>query len=173
MSESQIVGQSRGADEPAAASPRRRLALGVAAALLMCVQVPVTQAQEAPQRLPTLTLRAGMHKVTAEVATTPREHAIGLMHRTDMGTHEGMLFIFERPTVQCFWMKNTLIPLSIAFIDDSGTVVNTAEMKPRSLDQHCSSRPVRHALEMNQGWFTKRGIGPGFKLQGQPFAPGP
>ena len=129
----------------------------------------VALAQSQPQRLPTLTLSAGMHLIKAELALTPEQHQIGLMHRTSMGTHEGMLFVFDRPGQQCFWMKNTLIPLQIAFLADDGTVVNLAEMKPQSLDSHCSTRPVRFVLEMNTGWFSKRGIKPGTQLRGEPF----
>lgn len=91
------------------------------------------------------------------------------MHRTSMGANEGMLFVFDRPGQQCFWMKNTLIPLQIAFVADDGTVVNLAEMKPHSLDSHCSTRPVRFVLEMNTGWFSKRGVKPGAQLRGEPF----
>lgn len=134
-----------------------------------CLAMGGAQAQEGPQKLRTIQLRAGMQNITAEVAMTDRERAIGLMHRTQMGTHEGMLFVFERPGVQCFWMKNTLIPLSIAFVDDDGTIVNTDEMKPQTLDSHCSDRPVRYVLEMNAGWFKKRALGAGSKLTGQPF----
>ncbi len=86
-----------------------------------------------------------------------------------MPQHEGMLFVFAQPSVQCFWMKNTLLPLSAAFLDDDGTIVNIADMKPQSLDSHCSGRPVRYVLEMNQGWFAKRAIKPGSKLTGEPF----
>lgn len=134
-----------------------------------CLAMGGAQAQEGPQKLRTIQLRAGMQNITAEVAMTDRERAIGLMHRTQMGTHEGMLFVFERPGVQCFWMKNTLIPLSIAFVDDDGTIVNTDEMKPQTLDSHCSDRPVRYVLEMNAGWFKKRALGSGSKLAGAPF----
>lgn len=126
-------------------------------------------AQEGPQRLPTIQLGTGMHNIKAEVARTPDEHQIGLMFRQSMGTHEGMLFVFDQPSQQCFWMKNTLIPLSIAFIADDGTVVNLDEMKPKSLDTHCSTKPVRFVLEMNTGWFTKRGVKPGSKIIGAPF----
>lgn len=126
-------------------------------------------AQSQPQRLPTLTMSAGMHLIKAEVALTPEQHQIGLMHRTSMGANEGMLFVFDRPGQQCFWMKNTLIPLQIAFLADDGTVVNLAEMKPQSLDSHCSTRPVRFVLEMNTGWFSKRGIQAGARLRGEPF----
>jgi len=127
------------------------------------------QAQTAAQKLPAITLGAGMHNIRAEVATTPEQHQIGLMFRTAMGPNEGMLFIFDRPAQQCFWMKNTLIPLSVAFISDDGTVVNIEEMAPQTLESHCSVRPVRHVLEMNTGWFAKRGIKPGARLTGAPF----
>lgn len=127
-------------------------------------------AQDGPQKLRTVQLRAGMQNITAEVAMTDRERAIGLMHRTQMGSHEGMLFVFERPGVQCFWMKNTLIPLAIAFVADDGTIVNVDEMKPQSLDSHCSKQPVRFVLEMNTGWFKKRALTEGSKLAGQPFS---
>lgn len=86
-----------------------------------------------------------------------------------MGTNEGMIFVFERAGVQCFWMKNTLLPLSVAFIDEDGTIVNLDEMKPETEDTHCSTKPVRHVLEMNKGWFSKRGIKPGMKLTGELF----
>ncbi|HEX5357620.1 MAG TPA: DUF192 domain-containing protein [Aquabacterium sp.] len=126
-------------------------------------------AQERAQRLPTVLLGAGMHNIKAEVAQTPEEHEIGLMYRTSMGGNEGMIFIFDRPGKQCFWMKNTLIPLSVAFVADDGTVVNVDEMKPQTLDPHCSAKPVRFVLEMNTGWFAKRAIKEGFKLTGAPF----
>jgi uncharacterized protein len=91
------------------------------------------------------------------------------MFRKEMPQHEGMLFVFEQPSQQCFWMKNTLLPLSAAFIDDDGTVVNVEDMKPQTLDSHCSAKPVRYVLEMNQGWFAKKGIKPGTRLNGEPF----
>jgi uncharacterized protein len=126
-------------------------------------------AQDGPQRLPTVTLGAGILNIKAEVAQTPQQHQIGLMHRTSMGANEGMLFAFERAGQQCFWMKNTLLPLSIAFVADDGTVVNVDEMKPQTLDTHCSARPVRFVLEMNAGWFKKHGVKAGDKLAGAPF----
>ncbi len=93
------------------------------------------------------------------------------MHRQDMPQHEGMLFVFENPARQCFWMKNTLLPLTAAFVADDGTIVNLEDMKPKSLESHCSAKPVRFVLEMNQGWFTKKGIKPGSKISGRPFSP--
>lgn len=127
-------------------------------------------AQEEPQlNLPRVKLSAGMHQIDAQVASTPDQRTMGLMWRKEMPQHEGMLFVFSQPTKQCFWMMNTLIPLSAAFVEDDGTIVNIADMKPRSLDSHCSDKPVRYVLEMNQGWFAKKGIKPGQKLAGAPF----
>jgi uncharacterized membrane protein (UPF0127 family) len=123
-------------------------------------------AQGVPQNLPAITLQAGMHNIRASVAQTPAQRQTGLMFRREMAQHEGMLFVFEQAAPQCFWMKDTLLPLSIAFLADDGTVVNVADMRPQALDSHCSAKPVRYVLEMNQGWFAKRGIGPGFRLSG-------
>jgi uncharacterized protein len=126
---------------------------------------------QSPQRLPAITLRAGMHQVQAMVAESPAQREIGLMHRSEMAQHEGMLFVFEAQATQCFWMRNTPLPLSIAFLADDGRIVNVREMKAfDDKSQHCSEEPVRYALEMNQGWFAKRGLKPGSKLAGPPFS---
>lgn len=143
--------------------------LRAAWALALAAQVASAAAQEAAQKLPAIRLNAGIHVIQAEVAQTPEQRTIGLMHRKALGSSEGMLFAFEQSAAQCFWMKNTLLPLSIAFLDEDGTVVNIENMKPQTLEGHCSKKPVRFALEMNEGWFAKRGIGPGAKLQGTPF----
>ncbi|MFM7341232.1 MAG: DUF192 domain-containing protein [Betaproteobacteria bacterium] len=127
---------------------------------------------EQPQTdLPRLQLGTGIHRIEAQVASTPAQRQVGLMWRKQMPQHEGMLFIFEQPSVQCFWMMNTLIPLTAAFLADDGTIVNLADMKPQTTDSHCSSRLVRYVLEMNQGWFAKRAIGPGTRLTGLPQRP--
>ena len=110
-------------------------------------------------------------RLNLEIARTPAEHEVGLMFRSTMPASDGMLFIFEQPGQQCFWMRNTLIPLSVAFIGDDGSVVNIDDMKPQTLDSHCSAKPVRFVLEMNEGWFAKRGIKAGSRLRGGPFAP--
>jgi len=119
--------------------------------------------------LPRVKLSAGMHLIDAQVAATIEQRSTGLMFRRDMPQSEGMLFVFEQATVQCFWMKNTLLPLTAAFVANDGTIVNLADMKPRTTESHCSKEPVRYVLEMNQGWFGKKGIKAGFKLGGQPF----
>jgi uncharacterized membrane protein (UPF0127 family) len=129
--------------------------------------------QEGPQLdLPRVTLQAGMHRIDAQLAVSPDQRSTGLMHRKDMPQHEGMLFVFEQASVQCFWMKNTLLPLTAAFVADDGVVVNLEDMKPQTLNSHCSTRPVRYVLEMNHAWFSKRGIKAGFKLTGRPFENG-
>jgi uncharacterized protein len=140
----------------------------------LCTALALTSgmvlAQDLPQLdLPRVTLQAGMHRIDAQLAVSGEQRGIGLMHRKDMPQHEGMLFAFEQAAVQCFWMKNTLLPLTAAFVADDGVVVNLADMKPQTLNSHCSAQPVRYVLEMNQGWFAKRGIKAGFKLSGKPF----
>jgi len=153
--------------------PARPLGLLRSAALLLaalCTSA-LAIAQEGPQLdLQRVDINAGMHRIDAQVALTPQQRQTGLMHRQDMPQQEGMLFVFEVPATQCFWMKNTLLPLTAAFVADDGTIVNLVDMKPQSLDSHCSAKPVRYVLEMNQGWFAKRGVKAGFRLTGKPFA---
>jgi uncharacterized membrane protein (UPF0127 family) len=139
----------------------------LAFALLIHLSV---QAQETPQmNLQHVALSAGMHQIDAQVASNPEEREIGLMFRKEMAQHEGMIFVFEQPTKQCFWMKNTLLPLTAAFVADDGTIVNLTDMKPQTLDAHCSDKPVRYVLEMHQGWFAKKSIKAGSKLRGAIF----
>ncbi|MFC5523491.1 DUF192 domain-containing protein [Polaromonas jejuensis] len=127
-------------------------------------------AQEGPQmNLQRIKLSAGMYVIDAQVAFTPEQRQIGLMFRKDMPQPEGMIFVFEQATQQCFWMKNTLLPLTAAFVADDGTIVNLADMKPQTTDSHCSAQPVRYVLEMNKGWFAKKGIKAGSKLGGPLF----
>ena len=139
------------------------------ASIVLIAFASASSAQDGPQKLAVTRLSAGMHVLNVEVARSPQEHGIGLMFRKSMPTNDGMLFIFDRPGQQCFWMKNTLLPLSIAFISDDGSIANIDEMKPQTLDSHCSTKEVRYVLEMNSGWFAKRGIKAGTKIQGQPF----
>ena len=137
--------------------------------LVLCARQ--VDAQEQPQlQLPRTPLTIGMFQIDAQVASSPDQHATGLMFRKEMPQTEGMLFVFQNPNPQCFWMKNTLLPLTAAFIADDGTIVNLEDMKPQSLDSHCSKKPVRFVLEMNQGWFTKKGFKAGSKISGAPFA---
>ena len=139
---------------------------------LLCVALLAfgATAQTGPQlQLPRTKLHAGMHVLDVQLAQTPEQRQMGLMWRKEMPQHEGMLFVFEQPAKQCFWMRNTLLPLSAAFLADDGTIVNIADMKPQSDESHCSDKPVRFVLEMNQGWFAKRQLKAGYQLSGPTF----
>lgn len=143
-------------------------------ALLLPLSLPMAQAQSPflnqPQLdLPRATLQAGRQQISVQLAETPLQRQIGLMHRRQMPKHEGMLFVFEQPAVQCFWMRNTLIPLTAAFVADDGSIVNLADMQPLQETSHCSAKPVRYVLEMNQGWFKQRNLKAGARLRGKPF----
>jgi len=118
------------------------------------------------QSLPVKRLTAGMHVITAEVAASDATRTKGLMFRDKLETNHGMLFVFDQPNVQCFWMKNTKIALSIAFIKDDGVITNIADMEPMTETSHCSNAPVRYTLEMEQGWFTRHGITAGKAIGG-------
>jgi len=121
--------------------------------------------------LPTITLTIGRHKLTAEVAATDAHRAQGLMHRRMLPEHRGMLFVFDRIDRHAMWMMNTYIPLSVAFLDAQGVIINIADMAPHTTNAHGATQPAKYALEMNQGWFRKRGVGPGAKVEGIEKAP--
>ena len=109
-----------------------------------------------------------MHVVRAEVANTFDTRGRGLMFRESLAANQGMLFVFEDAGSHCMWMKNTLIPLSVAFISADGTIVNIEDMKPQTEDTHWSKGPALYALEMRKGWFAEKGIGPGAVVKGIP-----
>lgn len=145
------------------------LTFGLMGLIAACLQL--SHAQDTPQLdLPRTKITAGMYLIDTQVAATPEQRSTGLMFRQQMPQGEGMLFVFERPSEQCFWMKNTLLPLTAAFVADDGTIVNLADMKPQTTESHCSKEPVRYVLEMNQGWFAKKGLKAGSKLTGKPFS---
>jgi uncharacterized protein len=123
------------------------------------------------QRLPEIALTVNGHKLTAEVAHTDPERAQGLMHRRMLPENRGMLFVFTTTAHHAMWMMNTYIPLSVAFIDERGVIINIEDMKPHTQDTHPAAKPAKYALEMNQGWFGKRGIKPGAKIEGMEQAP--
>ncbi|QWD85035.1 DUF192 domain-containing protein [Polynucleobacter asymbioticus] len=118
--------------------------------------------------LPTIELKTGIYRIQAELADTPKAREVGLMNRTSMPTNSGMLFVFEQKAGHCFWMNNTKIPLSIAFIADDGKIVNIEEMQAETTNNHCPKAAVRYALEMNKQWFSERVIVPGTVIQGLP-----
>ncbi len=147
---------------------------GTIAALLgaATLALPATAGAQTPTgpqpTLPIAQLAAGIHIIRAEVANTEASRRDGLMLRKELAGNDGMLFVFEQPDVQCFWMRNTLLPLSIAFIADDGTIVNIEDMAPQTDDTHCSKKPVRYALEMAQGWYDSHGMKAGRKIDGLP-----
>jgi uncharacterized membrane protein (UPF0127 family) len=142
------------------------------AAALLAAAAPAQPAPDgAPQMtLPRTQLTIGMYRLDVQVARAQQELETGLMYRRQMPDYEGMLFVFAQPGVQCFWMKNTRIPLTAAFLADDGRIVNLEDMAPMTEDNHCSKEPVRYVLEVNQGWFAQRRLQAGAKLSGPPFA---
>ena len=143
-----------------------------AAAFLVWILAPVLPGA-ARAEVPQIELSAGVHRIVAEVASTGASRAEGLMYRRQLGANQGMLFVFPEANRHCMWMRNTYVALSVAFIDDQGTVINVAEMQPQTETNHCAARPARYALEMNAGWFARRGLGPGTRLDGLNRAPAP
>lgn len=123
--------------------------------------------------MPRLDLTAGMYRIDAEVAADQQNRMVGLMNRRAMPANQGMLFVFPQDNTHCMWMRNTLIPLSVAFIDRDGVIINIEDMQPQTEDNHCARRPARFALEMNLGWFAQRGFAAGNKLLGLDRAPKP
>ncbi len=137
-------------------------------ALILAASTISLHAGAASASLPMAQLNVGMHLIHAEVADTPESRQQGLMYRKSLRQNAGMLFIFNEKAGHCFWMKNTPLPLSIAFLSDDGTIVNIADMQPHSESNHCPKVAVRYALEMQQGWFAQRGVTAGAKIDGLP-----
>ena len=121
------------------------------------------------KNLPRMRLQAGEHQIDAYVARSREERALGLMHRRALDENEGMLFVCTEPQPQQFWMKDTPLALSIAFVHEDGTIVEVSDMDPCSTDSCGCKTPVRFVLEMNQGWFGERRIVPGTRLTGPAF----
>ena len=128
--------------------------------LLLAVLPAIVQAQ------PVVQLSAGMHLIRAEVAADMATRSRGLMFRKSLAPNAGMVFVFDDASLHCMWMKNTYIPLSVAFLDAQGTIINIEDMAPQTEDTHCAKKPARYALEMDRGWFASRGIKPGTRLGG-------
>jgi len=143
-----------------------RAARTITAALLLWLAA-ATQAQQ----LPEIALAVNGHKLTAEVAHTDPARAQGLKNRRMLPENRGMLFVFTATAHHAMWMMNTYIPLSVAFIDERGVIINIEDMKPHTQDTHPAAKPAKYALEMNQGWFGKRGIKPGATVDGIERAP--
>ena len=133
--------------------------------LLVALALPIgCEAQDFPRT----SLSIGVHLIQAEVAATQEMRTRGLMYREKLGQNEGMVFRFPAPRQICMWMKNTLIPLSVAFIGDDGRIINIEDMQPQTTSEHCSQHAARYALEMRQGWFKQRNIKAGELVSGLP-----
>jgi uncharacterized protein len=159
---------------PAAAMYAFRLFARSLARLLSGLGLVAACASVAAQEaLPVVELGVGMYRIEAELAHTPQTRQTGLMHRRTMPEQRGMVFVFAQAARHCMWMKNTYIPLSVAFIGDDGQIINIADMTPHSEDSHCAAAPARYALEMNQGWFASRGFGAGAAVRGLDRLPAP
>lgn len=123
--------------------------------------------------MPRMNLNVGMYRIDAEVAADNPNRMQGLMHRKTMAPHQGMLFVFPQVTTHCMWMRNTFLPLSVAFLDEDGKIINIEDMAPQTETSHCAAKPARFALEMNKGWFASKKIGAGTVIQGLGKAPAP
>ncbi|RRV64980.1 DUF192 domain-containing protein [Stutzerimonas stutzeri] len=135
-------------------------------ALLLSLMAVATTAQPAEP----LRLQLGGHQVQAEYADTFLQRQRGLMGRTELAADSGMLFRFDEVRRHCLWMKDTPLPLSAAFLDEDGAIVDVIDLEPLSTDVRCSEKPARYALEMHQGWFEAQGIRVGDRLTGLPEA---
>lgn len=140
---------------------------------LLCGIVLLEASLAVAQQMPMMELNAGFHRIEAEVAADQPSRMQGLMHRREMAANHGMLFVFPTVERHCMWMRNTLIPLSVAFLDEQGQIVNIEEMKPQTENNHCAATPARYALEMNKAWFAAKGIKPGMRIGGIEKAPRP
>ncbi len=146
----------------------RAAARGLLAAALL---LPTAVYADAPLR--TAQVRIGPHPMKVEIVETDPQRVKGLMFREKLGRDEGMLFIYDEPAYQAMWMKNTLIPLSVAFIDREGVILNIEEMAPQTEDSHMSAGPASYSIEANKGWFAQKGVKPGDKVTGLPGRPQP
>ena len=135
---------------------------------LLCLFALAMPLSAAPAELPSRTLTIRDQKLVVEVASTPETRATGLMNRFSLRQDHGMLFVFEAPQPLAFYMKNTYVPLSIAFVDSRGKILNIEDMRPLDESSHWSKGPALYAIEMRQGWFASRGIGAGDKVEGLP-----
>jgi hypothetical protein len=152
---------------PAASSvshPLRTWTVGVLA--VAALAFPAAGAQ-----LPEMPLAVDGHKLVVEVAATEEARAQGLMHRRILPESRGMLFVFREPAQHAMWMMNTYVPLSVAVLDERGRIINIADMQPHTRDTHAAAKPAKFALEVNRGWFAKRSIKPGARIEGLERAP--
>lgn len=124
-------------------------------------------------QMPRIDLTAGFHRIDAEVAANQANRMQGLMNRRSMAANQGMLFVFPNADRHCMWMRNTFLPLSVAFLDEEGRIINVEDMAPQTENSHCAAAAARFALEMNQGWFASKGLKSGQHIGGVDKSPRP
>ena len=139
----------------------------------LCLTALLAATAHAQTSMPRMDLTAGFYRINAEVASNQKNRMQGLMHRRAMQANEGMLFVFTQEERHCMWMRNTFLPLSVAFLDANGLILNIEDMEPQTEDNHCAAAPARFALEMNKGWFAGKGIKPGQRIGGVEKSPRP
>ncbi len=140
---------------------------------ILCATLLMFTSAQASAQMPRMELNASFHRIEAEVAADQASRMQGLMHRRSMATNQGMLFVFARVDRHCMWMRNTFLPLSVAFLDEEGRILNIEDMKPQTETSHCAANPARFALEMNIGWFSGKGLKPGQRIAGIEKSPRP
>lgn len=150
---------------------RARLLSARQARRLLAALVFAQSGLVAGAQLPEIPLAVESHKLVVEVAATEEARAQGLMHRRILPENRGMLFVFREPAQHAMWMMNTYVPLSVAFLDERGRIINIADMQPHTRDTHAAAKPAKFALEVNRGWFAKRSIKPGARIEGLERAP--
>ena len=133
---------------------------------VLCALLVAAPAFAQTPPMPRAELTAGFHRIEAEVAANQADRTQGLMHRRVLAPNQGMIFAFPQTAMHCFWMKNTPLPLAIAFLDEKGKIISIDEMAPETEDNHCPAEPARFALEMNAGWFKAKGLKPGSVIGG-------
>ena len=139
----------------------------------LCTTVLLFTSAQALAEMPRMELNASFHRIEAEVAADQPNRMQGLMNRRSMAANQGMLFVFPQSERHCMWMRNTFLPLSVAFLDEEGKIINVEDMKPQTDDSHCAARPARFALEMNLGWFSGKGLKAGQRIAGIEKSPRP
>lgn len=139
----------------------------------LCLTALLVSSAHAQTQMPRMELTAGFYRIEAEIAADQKNRMQGLMHRRAMQANEGMLFVFAQEDRHCMWMRNTFLPLSVAFLDAKGRILNIEDMEPQTENNHCAAAPARYALEMNKGWFAGKGIKPGQNIGGVEKSPRP
>ncbi|MFT3850685.1 MAG: DUF192 domain-containing protein [Propionivibrio sp.] len=139
----------------------------------LCLTALLVSSAHAQTPMPRMELTAGFYRIVSEIAANQKDRMQGLMHRRSMQANEGMLFVFPQEDRHCMWMRNTFLPLSVAFLDAKGRILNIEDMEPQTEDNHCAAAPARYALEMNKGWFAGKGIAPGQNIGGVEKSPRP